>query len=225
MTIEAYDRGVRGTANDTIRVFLLEDHEILRRGVKSVLDQEPDIEVVGEGASAREAASLIDIKPDVAVIDADLSDGSGIEVCRTLRLAVPDMAIVILTTSGDDQALFSAIMAGASGVVRKRIRSIDLVDAVRRAAAGQSLLDPAMTQRVMARIREGEPARDSLALLTGQERRILELIGEGMTNRQIAEVMFLAEKTVKNYVSQMLGKLGLARRTQAAVFASKNLQS
>ncbi|NRQ49047.1 response regulator [Aeromicrobium stalagmiti] len=205
-----------------IRLFLLDDHEVVRRGLKDLLEQEADIEVVGESGLAQDAAERIPtIKPDVAVLDARLPDGSGIEVCREVRSADPEIAVIILTSYDDDDALFAAIMAGAAGYVLKQVRGTDLVDAVRRVASGQSLLDPAVTQRVLTRIREGQPTEDPLAALTKQERRILTLIGEGLTNRQIAAEMFLAEKTVKNYVTQLLSKLGLERRTQAAVLVTR----
>jgi two-component system response regulator DevR len=206
-----------------IRLFLLDDHEVVRRGLKDLLEQEDDIEVVGESGLAQDAAARIPtIKPDVAVLDARLPDGSGIEVCRDVRSIDPSIAVIILTSYDDDDALFAAIMAGAAGYVLKQVRGTDLVDAVRRVAAGQSLLDPAVTQRVLRRIREGEPAEDPLRSLTKQERRILDLIGQGLTNRQIAAEMFLAEKTVKNYVTQLLSKLGLERRTQAAVLVTRH---
>jgi two-component system, NarL family, response regulator DevR len=207
-----------------IRVFLLDDHEVVRRGLKELLESDGDIEVVGESGSAAEATRRIPaLRPDVAVLDARLPDGSGIDVCRDVRSREPNTAALILTSYDDDEALFAAIMAGAAGYVLKQIRGTDLVDAVRRVAAGQSLLDPAVTQQVLDRLRRGPEENSALAPLTDQERRILELIGEGMTNRQIAEAMFLAEKTVKNYVSSLLAKLGLERRTQAAVFAAKHL--
>lgn len=207
----------------SIRVFLLDDHEVVRRGLKDLLEQEDDIEVVGESGLAADATSRIPtIKPDVAVLDARLPDGSGIEVCREVRSVDPSIAVIILTSYDDDDALFAAIMAGAAGYVLKQVRGTDLVEAVRRVASGQSLLDPAVTQRVLHRIREGQPDEDPLAVLTKQERRILDLIGEGLTNRQIAAEMFLAEKTVKNYVTQLLAKLGLERRTQAAVLVTRH---
>ena len=206
-----------------IRLFLLDDHEVVRRGLKDLLEQEDDIEVVGESGLAQDAVARIPtIKPDVAVLDARLPDGSGIEVCRDVRSLDPSIAVIILTSYDDDDALFAAIMAGAAGHVLKQVRGTDLVDAVRRVAGGQSLLDPAVTQRVLRRIREGEPAEDPLRSLTKQERRILDLIGQGLTNRQIAAEMFLAEKTVKNYVTQLLSKLGLERRTQAAVLVTRH---
>jgi two-component system response regulator DevR len=208
-----------------IRVFLLDDHEIVRRGLRELLESEGDIEVVGESGLAQEAIRRIPaLRPDVAVLDGRLPDGSGIDVCREVRSQNPAIAALILTSYDDDEALFAAIMAGAAGYVLKQVRGNDLLDTVRRVAAGQSTLDPAVTQQVLDRLRNGPQEDPALAQLTTQERRILELIGEGMTNRQIAEAMFLAEKTVKNYVSALLSKLGLERRTQAAVFASKHLQ-
>jgi DNA-binding NarL/FixJ family response regulator len=211
--------------NQPIRVFLLDDHEVVRRGLKDLLESGGDIEVVGESGSASEATRRIPaLRPDVAILDARLPDGSGIDVCREVRSREPATAALILTSYDDDEALFAAIMAGAAGYVLKQIRGTDLIDAVRRVAAGQSLLDPAVTQQVLDRLRRGPEEDKALAPLTDQERRILELIGEGMTNRQIAEKMFLAEKTVKNYVSSLLAKLGLERRTQAAVFATKHLK-
>ena len=208
-----------------IRVFLLDDHEVVRRGLAALLESSGDIEVIGESGSALEAARRIPaLRPDVAVLDARLPDGNGIDVCRDIRSADPSIKALILTSYQDDEALFSAIMAGAAGYVLKQIRGTDLVDAIRRVAAGQSLLDPAVTQQVLTRIREGhDQASPELARLTGQERRILELIAQGLTNRQIGEEMFLAEKTVKNYVSSLLSKLGLERRTQAAILATKLL--
>ena len=206
-----------------IRVFLLDDHEVVRAGLRELLQHDGDIEVVGESGSAVEAAHRIPaLRPDVAVLDARLPDGSGIDVCREVRSVDPSIAVLILTSYDDDDALFSAIMAGAAGYVLKQIRGADLVDDVRRVAAGQSLLDPAVTQQVLERLRRGPMEDTELAPLTDQEKRILELIGQGMTNRQIAEAVFLAEKTVKNYVSSLLAKLGMERRTQAAVFASKH---
>ncbi|MCD9199401.1 response regulator [Aeromicrobium wangtongii] len=210
-------------SDSPIRLFLLDDHEVVRRGLRGLLEQEDDIEVVGESGSAKDAVARIPgAKPDVAVLDARLPDGSGIEVCREVRSLDPSIAVIILTSYDDDDALFAAIMAGAAGYVLKQVRGTDLVDAVRHVAAGQSLLDPAVTQRVLHRIREGQPSVDPLAALTKQERRILDLIGQGLTNRQIAAEMFLAEKTVKNYVTQLLSKLGLERRTQAAVLVTRH---
>jgi two-component system response regulator DevR len=208
-----------------IRVYLLDDHEIVRRGLRELLESEGDIEVVGESGLAQEATRRIPaLRPDVAVLDGRLPDGSGIDVCREVRSQDPAIAALILTSYDDDAALFAAIMAGAAGYVLKQIRGNDLIETVRRVAAGQSMLDPAVTQRVLDRLRKGPEEDPALAPLTTQERRILELIGKGLTNRQIAEEMFLAEKTVKNYVSALFVKLGLERRTQAAVFAAKHLK-
>jgi two-component system, NarL family, response regulator DevR len=207
-----------------IRVYLLDDHEVVRRGLRDLLESEGDIEVVGESGSAVDAEHRIPaLRPDVAVLDGRLPDGSGIDVCREIRSVDPTIQALILTSYEDDEALFAAIMAGAAGYVLKQIRGTDLVDAVRRVAAGQSLLDPAVTQRVLDRIRRGPEQPDELRALTAQERRILALVAEGLTNREIAQRMFLAEKTVKNYVSSLLAKLGMERRTQAAVLAAKLL--
>ena len=205
-----------------ITVFLLDDHEIVRRGVSDLLEAEPDITVIGEAGTAESALARIPaLKPDVAVLDVRLPDGDGVTVCREIRSKMPDVACLMLTSFGDDEALFDAIMAGASGYVLKQIRGTDLVDAVRRVAGGQSLLDPEAASRVMRRMREQAQRSDPLSGLTDQERRILEFIAEGLTNREIAGRMFLAEKTVKNYVSSLLAKLGLERRTQAAVLAAR----
>jgi two-component system, NarL family, response regulator DevR len=210
---------------DPIRVFLLDDHEVVRRGLRDLLEGEGDIEIVGESGTAREATARIPaLRPDVAVLDARLPDGSGIDVCRDVRSTDPSIKALILTSYDDDEALFAAIMAGAAGYVLKQIGVGDLVDSVRRVAAGQSLIDPQLMARVLERVRSGPPEHEELAGLTDQERKILALIAEGMTNRQIGERLFLAEKTVKNYVSSILSKLGLERRTQAAVLASKLLR-
>jgi two-component system, NarL family, response regulator DevR len=207
-----------------IRVFLLDDHEVVRRGLADLLQTDGDIEVVGESGSAAEATARIPaLRPDVAVLDARLPDGNGIDVCRDVRAVDPSIKGLILTSYEDDEALFAAIMAGAAGYVLKQIRGTDLVDAVRRVAAGQSLLDPAVTARVLERIRHGTEEPKELKALTDQERRILEYIAQGLTNHEIAQRMFLADKTVKNYVSSVLAKLGLERRTQAAVLATKLL--
>ncbi|EWM65131.1 DNA-binding response regulator LuxR [Micromonospora sp. M42] len=207
-----------------IRVFLLDDHEVVRRGLADLLQSSGDIEVVGESGLAQEAARRIPaLRPDVAILDARLPDGNGIDVCRDVRAVDSSIKGLILTSYEDDEALFAAIMAGAAGYVLKQIRGTDLVDAVRRVAAGQSLLDPAITTRVLERIRSGVEQPRELKSLTEQERRILEYVAEGLTNREIAGKMFLAEKTVKNYVSSVLAKLGLERRTQAAVLATRLL--
>jgi len=209
-----------------IRVFLLDDHELVRRGIRELLESEGDIVVVGESGSAQEASRRIPaLRPDVAILDGRLPDGSGIDVCRDIRSVDPSIKALILTSYDDDDALFAAIMGGASGYILKQVRGNDFVDTVRRVAAGQSTLDPAMTAQVLERVRTGPPQDRELEGLTAQEQRILELIGEGLTNRQIAERMYLAEKTVKNYVSSMLAKLGLTSRTQAAIFATKHPQS
>jgi two-component system response regulator DevR len=208
---------------DQIRVFLLDDHEIVRRGIRELLESEGDIVVVGESGSAVEAASRIPaLRPDVAILDGRLPDGTGIDVCSDIRSVDPSIHALILTSYDDDEALFAAIMAGAAGYVLKQVRGSDLIDTVRRVAAGQSMLDPAVTAQVLERVRNGPQVDPSLEQLTSQEQRILELIGEGMTNRQIAGTLFLAEKTVKNYVSSLLAKLGLSSRTQAAIFATKH---
>ena len=205
-----------------IRVFLLDDHEIVRRGVRELLESSPDITIVGEAGTASSALARIPpLHPDVAVLDVRLPDGDGITVCRDIRSRMPEVACLMLTSFGDDQAIFDAIMAGAAGYVLKQIRGTDLVGAVRTVASGESMLDPQAASRVMRHMREQAARTDPLAGLTGQERRILELIGEGLTNRQIGERLFLAEKTVKNYVSALFAKLGMERRTQAAAYAAR----
>ena len=206
-----------------VTVFLLDDHEVVRRGVRDLLEA-GGLEVVGEAGTAEEAFGRIHaLDPDVAVLDVRLPDGDGVSVCREVRSRHPRTACLMLTSFSDDEALFQAIMAGAAGYVLKQIRGTDLVDAVRKVAAGQSLLDPAVTDRVLRRLREGQEVDERLARLTEQERRILEYIAEGLTNHEIAQRMFLADKTVKNYVSSVLAKLGLERRTQAAVLATRLL--
>ena len=205
-----------------LAVFLLDDHEVVRTGLRALLEAGDDITVVGEAGTVADALSRIPaLKPDVAILDVRLPDGSGVEVCREVRSADPDIVCVMLTSYADDEALIASIMAGAAGYVLKQIGSIDLLDTIRRAGAGESLLDPALTDRVIDRLREGPAVDPRLASLTPQERRILDLIAEGNTNRQIAEEMYLAEKTVKNYVSNLLAKLGMERRTQAATFAAR----
>ncbi len=207
-----------------ITVFLLDDHEVVRRGVHELLASEPDIEVVGEAGTAAEALVRIPAtRPDVAVLDVRLPDGSGVEVCREVRSQDEDIACLMLTSYADDEALFDAIMAGASGYVLKAIRGEELLNAVRDVAAGKSLLDPVATGRVLERLRNGGSGRgdDKLAALTEQERKILDLIGEGLTNRVIGERLHLAEKTIKNYVSSLLSKLGMERRSQAAAYVAR----
>ncbi|RMB85531.1 response regulator transcription factor [Streptomyces shenzhenensis] len=207
-----------------IRVFLLDDHEVVRRGVHELLSVEDDIEVVGEAGTAADALARIPAtRPDVAVLDVRLPDGSGVEVCREIRSRDESVSCLMLTSYADDEALFDAIMAGASGYVLKAIRGNELLTAVRDVAAGRSLLDPVATSRVLERLRDGGTARadDRLTRLTDQERRILDLIGEGLTNRQIGERLHLAEKTIKNYVSSLLSKLGMRRRSQAAAYVAR----
>jgi len=205
-----------------IRVFLLDDHEIVRRGIAHLIGDEPDLVVVGEASSAAEAMARIPAaRPHVAVLDARLPDGSGIDVCRDIRSAMPEVRCLILTSYDDNDALFAAVMAGAAGYLLKEVRGASFVDAIRQVAAGNSLLDPSVTERLLARMREGEPEDARLASLTGREREILALIADGLTNRQMGERLFLAEKTVKNYVSGLLSKLGMQRRTQAAVYGAE----
>jgi DNA-binding NarL/FixJ family response regulator len=209
------------SAQAPIKVFLLDDHEIVRRGVKDMLEAEPDLIVIGEAGTAESALARIPaLRPDVAVLDVRLPDGDGVSVCREIRSRMPEVACLMLTSFGDDEALFDAIMAGAAGYVLKQIRGTDLIGAVRTVARGESMLDPEAASKVMARMRDQASKTDPLAGLTPQERKILELIGEGLTNRQIGERMFLAEKTVKNYVSALFAKLGMERRTQAAAYAA-----
>ncbi|MGQ0824505.1 MAG: response regulator [Actinomycetota bacterium] len=203
------------------RIFLLDDHEIVRRGLRELLEAEDDLEVVGEAGTAEEAYGRIPAThPDVAVLDVQLPDGSGVEVCREIRSSHPEINCVMLTSFADDEALFNAIMAGAAGYVLKQVKGNDLIHGIRRVARGESLLDPALTARVLERLR-AKPEPDELAGLTEQERKILDHIAEGLTNRQIGARMFLAEKTVKNYVSNVLAKLGMSRRSEAAAFAAR----
>jgi DNA-binding NarL/FixJ family response regulator len=205
-----------------ITVFLLDDHEIVRRGLRDLLTAEPDIDVVGEAGTALSALRRIPaLKPDVAVLDVRLPDDDGVSVCREIRSTHPETACLMLTSYGDDQALLGAIMAGAAGYVLKQTCGTDLVSAVRTVAAGGSMLDAHATQRVMERLRERVASVDPLSALTEQEKRVLELIGEGLTNRQISERMVLSEKTVKNYVSSVLTKLGMQRRSQAAAYVAR----
>lgn len=205
-----------------MKVFLLDDHEIVRAGLRSLFESVEDFSVVGEAATAEEALDRIPpTRPDVAILDVRLPDGSGIEVCREIRSASPEVSCVMLTSYADDEALVAAVMAGASGYVLKQVGASSLVDDIRRVAAGQSLLDPALTERIVERLRNRGDDDPLLATLTPQERRILDLIAEGQTNRQIAGALFLAEKTVKNYVSNLLAKLGMERRTQAASYAAR----
>lgn len=205
-----------------IRVFLLDDHEVVRRGVADLLSAEDDIEIVGEASTAEEAIGrILAISPDVCVLDVRLPDGSGVEVCRAVREKRPGLACLMLTSFSDDEALLEAVLAGASGYLLKQVRGSDLVDAVRRVSQGQSLLDPAVTATVLRRLRDGSADDERLRGLTEQERKVLALLAEGRTNRQIADELYLAEKTIKNYVSNVLAKLGMSRRTEAAVWAAR----
>jgi len=209
-------------AEQHIRIFLLDDHEVVRRGIAELLSAVPGFEIVGEAGTVEQAlARVMAAKPDVAVLDARLPDGSGIDVCREIRSALPDTYCLILTSYDDQDAVLSSVLAGASGYVLKEVRTSGLVDAIRQVALGRSLIDPSVIAQVMDRVREGSPTDSRLASLTQREREVLDLIADGLTNRQIGERMFLAEKTVKNYVSSLLGKLGMERRTQAAVFGAE----
>ena len=206
----------------TITVFLVDDHEVVRRGVRDLLESTGDVTVVGEAGSVAEAIERGPAAaPDVAVLDVQLPDGTGIELCRELRSQRPELSCLMLTSFPDDDALLDAVVAGASGYVLKQVRGSDLVDAVRQVATGHSLLDPVLRERAAKRIRSGPEEDERLSHLTPQERRILDLLADGMTNRQIADEMFLAEKTVKNYVSNLLAKMGMSRRTEAAVYAAR----
>ena len=210
------------TGDTAITVFLLDDHEIVRRGIADLLASAGDITVVGEASTASQALARIPaLRPQVAVLDARLPDGSGIDVCRDIRSAHPEIRCLILTSYDDNDAVFAAVMAGAAGYLLKEVRGSSLVDAIRQVAAGHTLLDPAVTGQLLARLREGEPKDERLASLTEREREILGLITDGLTNRQIGERLFLAEKTIKNYVSAVLAKLGMERRTQAAVYGAE----
>ncbi|MET8947162.1 response regulator transcription factor [Streptomyces sp. NPDC004542] len=207
-----------------ITVFLLDDHEVVRRGVHDLLNDEPDLTVVGEAGTVEQALVRVPaLRPDVAVLDVRLPDGDGVTVCRELRSRMPGLACLMLTSFDDEEALLDSIMAGASGYVLKQIQGSDLVSAVRTVARGQSLLDPSATTRLMARLRGGQQQEtpDALPGLTEREREILALIGEGLTNRQIGRRLYLAEKTVKNHISRLLAKLGVERRIQAAVIATQ----
>jgi two-component system, NarL family, response regulator DevR len=204
-----------------IRVFLLDDHELVRTGLRTLLNGESDMEVIGEAGTAEQGVLLIrELEPDVAILDVRLPDGNGIEVCREIQSTMPSIRCLMLTSYSDDDALFSSIMAGASGYVLKEVGSGDLLGDIRRVSQGMSLLDPALTQELMARLHRDQEAESRLTVLTPQERRVLELIALGQSNRQIAEQLFLAEATVKNYVSSLLSKLGMRRRTEAAVYAA-----
>ena len=207
----------------SLSVYLVDDHEVVRRGFAAILASEEGLEVVGEATTAAEAVQEIPAtQPDVAVLDVRLPDGDGVEVCREVLSRCPETRCLILTAFADEEALFAAIMAGASGYLLKTASGDELISAVRTVGAGESLLDPTLTTRLLERLRKGPFEEDErLARLTKQERKILSLIADGMTNRQISENLFLAEATVKNYVSKMLTKLGLAHRTQAAILANE----
>jgi len=204
------------------RVFILDDHEIVRRGVRDLIDEEDDLEVVGEAGSVDEALRRLPaIRPDVAVLDVQLRDGTGIEVCREIRSSSPEVRCLMLTSFTDDEAMLDSVVAGAAGYVLKRIVGNDLVESIRRVHAGECLLDPATTARALERLRRAPEEDERIAGLTPQEREILLHLADGLTNRQIGDAMFLAEKTVKNYMSSVLMKLGMARRTEAAVLAAR----
>lgn len=218
------DQGSDNAGGQTapVRVFLLDDHQLVRDGLRSAIDVMEDMEVVGEAGTAEEALGRIPAtRPDVAVLDMRLPDGSGIEVCREIRSSHPETACVILTSYADEEAMMSAVMAGAAGYVLKEIRSNELIGDIRRVAGGQSLLDPRLTQKLIDRIRQGTEEDQKLAQLTERERKVLDLIAQGLTNRQIADALYLAEKTVKNYVTNILMKMGLERRTEAAVYTAR----
>jgi two-component system, NarL family, response regulator DevR len=205
-----------------IGVFVLDDQEIVRRGVRGLLEAEPDIRVIGEAGTASAALARIPaLRPDVAVLDVRLPDGDGVTVCREVRSRMPRVACLMLTAFSDDQALLDSIMAGAAGYVLKQVRGSDLAGAVRTVASGQSLLNPRAAGKLMTRLRDQATRPGPLAGLTPHERSVLELIGEGLTNRQIGERLLIAEKTVKNYISSLFRKLGLEQRTQAAAYAAR----
>jgi two-component system, NarL family, response regulator DevR len=211
-----------GPARKPIGVFVLEDQEIVRRGVRVLLEAEPDIQVIGEAGTASAALAQIPaLRPGVAVLDVRLPDGDGVSVCREVRSQVPEVACLMLTAFSDDEALLASIMAGAAGYVLKQVRGSDLVGAVRVVASGRSLLDPRAAGKVMARLRDEAARHDRLGGLTARERKILELIGDGLTNRQIGERLSVSVKTVKNYVSVLFVKLGMEQRTQAAAYAAR----
>lgn len=213
---------VSGVADQQIKVFLLDDHEVVREGIRALLQDQPDIDVIGEGATATQALARVPaLRPDVAILDVRLPDGNGVEVCRELRARMPGLACIMLTSFADDEALLQAVMAGAAGYLLKDVRGSGIIEAVRTVASGKSLLDPTATARLLDRLREDAARKDPLAALTAQERQVLDLIGDGLTNRQIGQRLFLAEKTVKNYISSIFTKLGLQRRTQAAILATQ----
>jgi len=205
----------------SIRIFVLDDHELVRTGLQTLLECEDDMDVVGQAATAQQGLEDIGVlRPDVAILDVRLPDGSGIEVCREIRSLYPDVACLMLTSYADDEALFAAIMAGAAGYVLKEIGGSDLIGDIRRVSQGASLIDPDLAKEIFDRLRESQKTEARLSSLSPQERRVLDLIAQGRSNRQIAEEIFLAEKTVKNYVSSLLSKLGMQRRTEAGVYAA-----
>lgn len=208
-----------------VRIFLLDDHEVVRQGIAELLEDVEGFEVVGEAGTVAEALPrILAARPDVAVLDMRLPDGSGIDVCRDVRAALPETHCLILTSYDDQDAVLASVMAGASGYVRKEVRAAALVDAIRQAAMGRSLIDPALIVKVMQTAQQIPEHDDQLGSLTEREREVLDLVAEGLTNRQIGERMFLSDKTVKNYVSSLLNKLGMQRRTQAAVFVAGRRQ-
>lgn len=216
------DDSAESMTAEPIRVFLLDDHEIVRRGIADLLQQSPDIVIVGEAGTAAEAMRRLPASvPDVALLDTRLPDGSGIDVCRDICSSQPQIRCIILTSYDDNDAIFAAVMAGAAGYLLKEIRGTSLVDAIRQVAAGNSLLDPAVTERLLARLRDGTPRDSKMASLTDRERDVLSLIADGLTNREIGARLFIAEKTVKNYVTGLLSKLGMQHRTQAAVYGAE----
>ncbi len=220
--VPAPRRAAEGQNDEVIGVFLLDDHEIVRRGVRDLINEEPDLEVVGEAGTADAALEVIErVRPDVAVLDVRLQDGSGIEVCRDIRSAHPRVACLMLTSYADDDALLGSVLAGAAGFVLKQVRGGELLTGIRQVATGGSLIEPDVAARAVARMRARTQEDRQLASLTPQERRILDLLAEGMTNREIADALYLAEKTVKNYVSNLLMKLGMKHRTEAAVYAAR----
>jgi len=206
----------------TIRVFLLDDHELVREGIRSLFDGDEDIEIVGEAGTAAKAMVMIPLtKPDVAILDVRLEDGNGIEVCREMRSVMPELACLMLTSYADDEALYASVMAGAAGYVLKQVKARDLIGDVKKVASGASLIDPKTVARVVERISNPPKAHPELETLSPQQKRILDLIAEGLTNRQIADAMFLSEKTVKNYITGLLAKLRMNSRTEAAIYATK----
>jgi two-component system, NarL family, response regulator DevR len=205
-----------------IRVFLLDDHELVREGIRSLLDGDDQIEVVGEAATADQALTRIPLaRPDVAILDVRLEEGNGIEVCRDIRSLMPDLICLMLTSHADDEALYASVMAGAAGYVLKQIRARDLIEDVKKVAGGASLMDPRAVARVVERISNPPKVNPELKALSPQEGRLLDLVAEGQTNRQIAETMFLSEKTIKNYMTGLLAKLKMNSRTEAAIYATK----